>query len=104
MVVANLYGTLMGPGSDVEDPLVFKPERYLKDGKINLTETYLPFGFGKHRCLGESMARANIFLFTATLLQHFNFSMVPGSPPSTKSLDGVTPAPTPYKAVITPRQ
>lgn len=99
-----MHGTLMGPESGVEDPETFKPERYLKDGKITLPETYLPFGFGKHRCLGESLARANVFLFTAALLQHFDFSFVPGDPPTTECIDGVTPGPLPFKARITPRE
>ncbi|XP_044259444.1 probable cytochrome P450 303a1 [Tribolium madens] len=103
MVIANMHGTLMGPESGVEDPETFKPERYLKDGKITLADTYLPFGFGKHRCLGETLARANVFLFTASLLQHFNFSIVPGSPPTTECIDGVTPGPLPFKALVTPR-
>ncbi|RZC40009.1 cytochrome P450 303a1 [Asbolus verrucosus] len=103
MVIANLHGTLMGPDSGVEDPEVFKPERYLKDGKITLTETYIPFGIGKRRCLGESLARANVFLFTSALLQHFNFSIPPGIPPTRECIDGVTPGPLPFKALVTPR-
>ncbi|KAH0815760.1 hypothetical protein GEV33_007031 [Tenebrio molitor] len=104
MVIANLHGAMMGPDSGVEDPEIFRPERHMKDGKITLADTYIPFGFGKHRCLGESLARANIFLFTSALLQHFNFSISPGCPPSTECIDGVTPGPLPFKALITPRK
>ncbi|KAJ3662579.1 hypothetical protein Zmor_006920 [Zophobas morio] len=103
MVIANLHGTLMGPDSGVEEPETFKPERYLKDGKITLAETYIPFGFGKHRCLGETLARANVFLFTSALLQHFNFSIPPGCPPTTECIDGVTPGPLPFQALVTLR-
>jgi cytochrome P450 len=104
MVIANLHGAMMGPDSGVEDPEIFRPERHMKNGKITLADTYIPFGFGKHRCLGESLARANIFLFTSALLQHFNFSISPGCPPSTECIDGVTPGPLPFKALITPRK
>lgn len=104
MVVPDLHGTLMGPGSGVEDPETFKPERYLKNGKITLEETYIPFGYGKRRCLGESLARANVFLFTASLLQNFNFLIAPGAPPTTESQDGITPGPKPFKALITLRE
>lgn len=58
----------------------FRPERFIKDGKICVPEGHNPFGVGKHRCMGELMARANIFLFTTTLLQHFNFLVPPGHP------------------------
>lgn len=58
----------------------FRPERFIKDGKITVPDRHYPFGVGKHRCMGELMARANIFLFTTTLLQHFNFLVPPGHP------------------------
>lgn len=59
---------------------------------------------GKHRCMGETLAKSNVFLFTASLLQNFNFSVPPGSlPPSTDAVDGVTPSPKPFQALVTPR-
>lgn len=58
----------------------FRPERFIKDGKISVPDRHYPFGVGKHRCMGELMARANIFLFTTTLLQNFNFLVPPGQP------------------------
>lgn len=69
------------PDSDTNlDCSKFRPERFIKDGKISIPEGHNPFGVGKHRCMGELMARANIFLFTTTLLQHFNFLVPPGHP------------------------
>lgn len=68
----------------------FRPERFIKDGKINIPDRHYPFGVGKHRCMGELMARANIFLFTTTLLQQFNFLVPPGHPLPT---DGNYPFP-----------
>ena len=59
---------------------------------------------GKHRCMGETLAKSNVFLFTASLLQNFNFSVPPGSlPPTTDAVDGVTPSPKPFQALVTPR-
>jgi cytochrome P450 len=59
---------------------------------------------GKHRCMGETLAKSNVFLFTASLLQKFNFSIPPGSPPpSTEVVDGVTPSPKPFHALVTLR-
>lgn len=102
-VIANLHGCLMGPESGFEDPEAFIPERYMKNGKITLPDVYMPFGFGKHRCMGETLARANVFLFTTCLLQHFNFAIPPGCPPKMEFIDGVTPGPKHYKAIVTPR-
>lgn len=103
LVIANLRGCLMGPDSGFENPKQFKPERYLKNGKISLPENFLPFGLGKRRCMGESLARANIFLFTAAVLQKFDFRIVPEYPPDLKIEEGVTPSPVHFKARVTPR-
>lgn len=47
MVIANFNGVLM----DKEfwhDPEVFRPDRFIdKDGKLQVPDQYLPFGFGK---------------------------------------------------------
>ncbi|XP_014246954.1 probable cytochrome P450 303a1 [Cimex lectularius] len=104
MIIANFNGTLMDK-TLWGDPENFRPDRFLDEsGKIHVPDYYLPFGFGKHRCMGQTLARSNIFLFTATLLQHFNFEIPPGQePPDTKGIDGVTPSPGPYYALVTPR-
>lgn len=103
IVIANLHGIHMGDECGFDDPEEFKPERFLKEGKIHLPDNFIPFGFGKHRCMGETLARANVFLFTASMLQHYNFNIPPGCPPSMECIDGVTPGPKHFKALITPR-
>lgn len=103
MVIANFYDAFFGRDFEDSDPEIFRPERYLKNGVPNVPETYIPFGFGKRRCMGESLARANVFLFTSTLLQSFSFSTVEGSPPVEEFIDGVTPGPKPFKAIVTLR-
>lgn len=95
---------MLEEGCAYENPEQFIPERFLKDGKIYLPDSFMPFGLGKHRCLGESLARANIFLFVAGLLQKFDFNIVPEQPPTTEWADGITPGPKPFKARITPRK
>lgn len=79
----------------------FKPERFIKDGKVVIPERHHPFGVGKHRCMGELMARANIFLFTTTLLQHFNFLVPPGQDlPTDEPVDGATASVQQYTALV----
>ncbi|KAI5729980.1 hypothetical protein M8J76_008667 [Diaphorina citri] len=104
MIIANFNGVLM----DKEfwhDPEVFRPERFLNDkGAIQVPDQYLPFGAGKHQCMGQTLARSNIFLLTASLLQNFDLSVPPGeAPPSTLGVDGVTPSPGEYNAWVTLR-
>lgn len=91
---------MLSPESGFEDPEIFNPERYLKNNKISLPDNFMPFGTGKHRCLGETLARANIFIFVATILQKFTFCIVREYPPKAEWRDGVTPGPTPFKAKI----
>ncbi|XP_019606592.2 cytochrome P450 1A2 [Rhinolophus sinicus] len=65
-----------------EDPFEFRPERFLTaDGTaINktLSEKVILFGLGKRRCIGEVLAKSEIFLFLAILLQQLEFSVPPG--------------------------
>ncbi|NXY55900.1 CP1A5 protein, partial [Callaeas wilsoni] len=66
-----------------KDPETFNPERFLSaDGtKVNKEdgEKVLIFGLGKRRCIGEAIARWQVFLFLATLLQQLEFSVCEGS-------------------------
>ncbi|NXS60188.1 CP1A5 protein, partial [Brachypteracias leptosomus] len=65
-----------------KDPLTFNPERFLSaDGtKVNKVdgEKVLVFGLGKRNCIGESIARWQVFLFLSTLLQQLEFSVCDG--------------------------
>ncbi|KAL1994646.1 hypothetical protein VTN49DRAFT_2116 [Thermomyces lanuginosus] len=39
---------------------------------------YLPFGAGRHRCIGEQFAYVQLGTITATLVRHFKFRNLPG--------------------------
>jgi len=55
-----------------------RPERYLdEDGatgeqKFSPSPYVLPFGVGRRRCLGESLAKVELYLFTCSILRHFS--------------------------------
>lgn len=54
--------------------------------------------------MGQTLARSNIFLFSACLLQNFDFSVPAGqAPPSTLGVDGVTPSPGEFSAYVSLR-
>ncbi|XP_023247202.1 probable cytochrome P450 303a1 [Copidosoma floridanum] len=103
MLLVNFNSILMGKVWG--DPEEFRPERFIDEsGKIVLPDQYLPFSFGKHRCMGEVLAKSNIFMITAALLQNFTFSPVPGEePPKNEYIDGVTASPKPYRVFMTKR-
>ncbi|XP_075990873.1 putative cytochrome P450 303a1 [Anticarsia gemmatalis] len=103
MVVSNYTNILMNENY-FPDPYAFRPERFLYNGKIYLPDCYFPFGLAKHRCMGDVLAKCNIFTFTTTLLQKFTFLPVAGEPlPSQVHIDGATPSAAPFKAVLVPR-
>lgn len=79
-------------------PADFDPERFLENGRLKVPENYQPFGVGKHRCMGETLAKANIFLLETTLFQSFKLSI--HEQPSDDLLDGATPSVKPYSALV----
>jgi methyl farnesoate epoxidase/farnesoate epoxidase len=52
------------------DPEAFRPERFLDPatGSLIRKERFVPFGFGKRVCMGESLAKSELFLFTSILV------------------------------------
>ncbi|KAK0427311.1 hypothetical protein QR680_010163 [Steinernema hermaphroditum] len=74
-----------------DNPLEFNPERFLsRDGK-ETEKKVIPFGLGKRACLGESLARAEIFLFLTNFVQGFKFSPNDeGPPPDTEPISKIT--------------
>ncbi|KAK9299031.1 hypothetical protein QLX08_007860 [Tetragonisca angustula] len=55
-----------------EDPLKFRPERWLSSSVKGDTDfSYLPFGHGVRSCLGKNMAETEMMLVTAKLIRQF---------------------------------
>ncbi|KAH7701866.1 CYP-33A1 protein [Aphelenchoides avenae] len=57
------------------DPTKFDPTRFLDaKGALKRVDELIPFSLGKRQCAGESLARMEMFLFMANLLNQFRFS------------------------------
>nr|XP_022302973.1 cytochrome P450 2E1-like [Crassostrea virginica] len=77
------------------DPFSFKPERFLsEDGKVTGTEKICAFSMGRRVCLGESVAKMELFLFMTSLIQRFEIHNEAGKLlPSLKGNFGLTYTP-----------
>uniref|UniRef100_A0A0M3IH13 Cytochrome P450 2L1 n=1 Tax=Ascaris lumbricoides TaxID=6252 RepID=A0A0M3IH13_ASCLU len=75
----------------------FDPERFLsEDGTFRTYEQFNPFGFGKRSCLGEGLARMELFIILSTLMQNFKFSPAYGVLPSLDRSPGMASVPKEY--------
>ena len=64
-----------------EDPDEFRPQRFVDvDGKFMppKADHFYPFSAGRRGCLGESLARIELFLLLSRLLHSFKFQNPPG--------------------------
>uniref|UniRef100_W5LAA4 Steroid 21-hydroxylase n=1 Tax=Astyanax mexicanus TaxID=7994 RepID=W5LAA4_ASTMX len=102
VIIPNLFGAHHDPAVWSE-PFTFRPERFLEGGGGSL-RALMPFGGGARLCLGESVAKMELFLFTAYLLRDFQF--LPEQPEELPDLRGVATVvlkAKPYRVIVRPR-
>ncbi|XP_004845527.1 cytochrome P450 2D6-like [Heterocephalus glaber] len=82
-----------------EKPYCFHPGHFLDaQGNFMKHEGFIPFSAGHRACLGEPLARMELFLFFTSLLQHFSFSVPEGqAQPSDCGVFGILLTPRPYQ-------
>ncbi|XP_076873285.1 cytochrome P450 2J4-like isoform X1 [Brachyhypopomus gauderio] len=103
VVIGNLTSVLFDE-SEWETPQIFNPGHFLDDnGNFRKREAFMPFSAGKRVCLGEHLARMELFLFFTSLLQHFTFSPPEGVEPKLEFRSGATLCPHPYQLCAVPR-
>ncbi|XP_075991131.1 putative cytochrome P450 305a1 [Anticarsia gemmatalis] len=88
-----------------EDPHVFKPERFIDEsGMLKNSEHLFPFGLGRRRCPGDSLAKSFIFITLVGILQKYRIQSANGTVPSDKPIIGILSTPQPFSAEFTPRK
>ncbi|XDV12373.1 hypothetical protein PO909_001068 [Leuciscus waleckii] len=99
-VVPLLTSVLKDP-SEWEKPNSFYPEHFLDEkGQLVKRDAFMPFSAGRRVCLGESLARMELFLFFTSLLQSYRFTTPPGvsgDDLDLKGIVGITLNPSPHK-------
>ncbi|KAM8999284.1 cytochrome P450 2J3-like isoform X3 [Sarcophilus harrisii] len=103
MLTTNLTALHRDP-KEWATPETFNPEHFLKNGQFKKRESFLPFSIGKRACLGEQLARAELFLFFTSLLQKFTFQPPPNTQLSLDVQYSTTMSPLPYKICAIPRE
>jgi len=106
IVFSHLGGMLKDPNL-FDKPNTFNPERFIdKDGKVDHRKAgFVPFSVGKRQCLGESLARMELFCFLTSILQNYTVVSPPGQhleiPERFKV--GITSHPPQYEMLLQPR-
>lgn len=63
-----------------DDALAFKPDRWAPENSARLPRhMFIPFGIGKHKCIGDSFAITEMHVTAATVLRDWRLSLEPGA-------------------------
>ncbi|XP_032829723.1 cytochrome P450 1A5-like [Petromyzon marinus] len=77
-----------------DEPFAFRPERFLSEDQSSVDRTraanLLSFGTGKRRCMGEAVARSELFLFLSILLHHLRIRTADGQAPDMSAVYGLS--------------
>ncbi|KAM6443631.1 cytochrome P450 2C31-like [Liasis olivaceus] len=104
VILPDLRSVLLDP-EHWETPEEFNPNHFLdKEGNFVLKEAFLPFGAGARVCLGELLAKIEIFHMFTSLLRQFRFEPPEGVEKlSEESIIGIAVPPSPYKICALPQ-
>ncbi|CAG5125152.1 unnamed protein product [Candidula unifasciata] len=105
-IMPNLDSVLHDKTIWGEDAMSFRPERFIdNNGKLQVPEQFIPFGIGRRVCLGEALAKMELFLFLASMFQRFQFlPPSPSSVPELSYVSGIVLSPKHYEVRVVERK
>ncbi|KAM4041234.1 cytochrome P450 2J2-like isoform 1-T1 [Anomaloglossus baeobatrachus] len=103
-IVANLASVLTDH-KHWKFPDTFNPSNFLdEEGNFQGNKSFLPFSAGHRICLGEHLARTELFIFFTSLLKTFSFHLPQGvTEVNMSGIFGTTFKPHPYEICAVPR-
>lgn len=104
-VLPNLYRIHMDPKL-WDEPDKFNPSRFIVNERAHKPDYFIPFSVGRRMCLGDVLAKMEVFLFLVGLLQKYDLSVADEDrekPPQIKGTIGISNTPVSFKVNIKSR-
>jgi len=102
-VILVFLSAILKDETKFPNPTKFDPERFMEDGKFKPSPYVIPFGLGKRRCLGETLARIELYRFFTGIVHRFHIVKRPGDELSEEIDAGAIGNPKRFEVKFVPR-
>ncbi|XP_033044094.1 cytochrome P450 2C9-like [Trachypithecus francoisi] len=97
--------SVLHDNKEFPNPEMFDPRHFLDEGgNFKKSNYFMPFSAGKRICVGEALARMELFLFLTSILQNFNLKSLvdPKDLDTTPVVNGFASVPPKYQLSFIP--